>query len=144
MTNPISLSESFPERYMTEPNSGCWLWTWSVDGKGYGLIRHKGTLLKAHRVSWKLHKGEVPKGAHVLHKCDTPCCVNPGHLFLGTNQDNVDDKVRKGRQAHKNKTRCPQGHLYSGKNLYVRPSGYRSCRECSRIRLRRRYNERGY
>jgi hypothetical protein len=57
--------------------------------------RHTG----AHRVSWELSHGKVPVGLYVLHHCDTPCCVNPDHLFLGTDADNRADCVQKGRQA---------------------------------------------
>ena len=82
---------------MPEPNSGCWLWLAYTDRKGYGTIWFNGKTIKAHRLSWILHNGPVPDGLHVLHKCDIPCCTNPVHLFLGTNQDNVDDMVKKGR-----------------------------------------------
>lgn len=82
-----------------EPNSGCWLWIGGVNQAGYGVILYgsgeKNGL--AHRLSWRLHKGPISDGLHVLHRCDVPCCVNPDHLFLGTNKDNVDDKVSKGR-----------------------------------------------
>lgn len=81
----------------------CWIWigAGSTSKKGYGQIRlpgAKGRQTSAHRVSWILHRGEIPIGLDVLHKCDNPPCVNPDHLFLGTNQDNVNDKVSKGRQ----------------------------------------------
>ena len=75
------------------PESGCWLWFKGVNHAGYG-VTHKGL---AHRLSWTAFRGEIPGGMHVLHKCDTRCCVNPNHLFLGTNYDNVQDKIRKGR-----------------------------------------------
>lgn len=79
--------------------TSCWPWKKS---KSYGNMRIDGVLIKAHRVSWIIHNGPIPKGegAHgmcVLHKCDIPRCVNPAHLFLGTNADNVADKMAKGR-----------------------------------------------
>jgi hypothetical protein len=70
--------------------------------KGYGQIGAGGTggkMLKAHRVSWEIHKGQIPGGMNVLHNCDTPLCVNPKHLFLGTTADNNKDMVDKGRQV---------------------------------------------
>lgn len=82
-------------RSMPEPNSGCWLWLGSFNRWGYGTGLTNSEY--AHKRSWREHYGPVPKGLWVLHACDNPACVNPEHLFLGTQQDNVDDKVRKGR-----------------------------------------------
>ena len=79
----------------------CWEWIHSKDGGGYGCFVESGSpevkTEKAHRFSWRIHYGEIPKGLHVLHKCDKPSCVNPNHLFLGTNADNARDKMKKGR-----------------------------------------------
>jgi len=82
----------------------CWLWTGCVDhsGSGYGKINEGGAYgrqLGAHSVSWQLHRGEIPHGQFVLHTCDTPRCVNPSHLFLGTHSDNMADRSSKGRQS---------------------------------------------
>ncbi len=89
----------FEDSYIPEPNSGCWLWTRAIVRKGYGTVAGDGKLIHAHRWSWILHKGEIPHGMCVCHRCDTPACVNPDHLFLGTNQDNMDDREKKNRQA---------------------------------------------
>jgi len=80
----------------------CWLWTGAVDGGGYGKLM-TGTrgglrgLIAAHRYSWMYHRGEIPKGLHVLHHCDVRRCVNPNHLYLGTQKDNVRDAIVRGR-----------------------------------------------
>ena len=82
--------------------STCWLWTGKQDKDGYGVLSRraiKRTIVRAHRYSWKLERGEIPKGISVLHKCDTRNCVRPSHLFLGTQKDNVADMYRKGRGA---------------------------------------------
>jgi hypothetical protein len=79
--------------------TGCWLWTKGRDSDGYGRIQIRGRAQKAHRVMYEMTKGPIPAGLLVLHACDTPACVNPEHLRLGTNQDNIDDRNTRNRQA---------------------------------------------
>ena len=79
---------------------GCWGWKGFHNAAGYGVARFGGRGVKkilAHRLSWQLYRGEIPDGLHVLHHCDIPGCVNPNHLFLGTNLDNIKDRMKKGR-----------------------------------------------
>jgi len=75
----------------------CWIWMGSRSKKGYGVFNIKGKQKKAHRISYEFHKGEIPDGLFVCHRCDTPQCINPDHLFLGTNHDNMQDAMNKGR-----------------------------------------------
>lgn len=76
----------------------CWNWIGVKDKDGYGTLSIRGKGLKrAHRLSWEIHNGPIPDGMSVLHKCDNPSCVNPEHLFLGTQLDNMRDKTAKGR-----------------------------------------------
>jgi len=84
----------------------CWNWTAFKDKDGYGQLSIDGKMHRAHRVSYELYKNKIPEGLHVLHKCDNPPCVNPDHLELGTPQDNVDDKTKRGRQARGEKHGC--------------------------------------
>ena len=91
---PIERFESLIERV---PLAGCWLWTGAVNKNGYGKVKIERKHLTAHRWSWMIHKGSIPDGLHVLHRCDVPGCVNPEHLWLGTNKDNDADKRAKGR-----------------------------------------------
>lgn len=80
-----------------EKTDACWLWTGAKNKDGYGQLFVDGIAKSTHRISWEVHHGAIPDGLHVLHKCDNPPCVNPDHLFLGTNQDNVVDRESKGR-----------------------------------------------
>lgn len=84
--------------------TGCWLWLRGKHTFGYGLIgayKDGGarTSEGAHRASYRIFKGEIPAGMNVCHRCDTPACINPEHLFLGTAMDNVRDCIAKGRKA---------------------------------------------
>lgn len=76
----------------------CWEWQAALFKTGYGKFNLNGKTVKSHRLSWELANGEIPSGLFVLHRCDNRLCVNPSHLFLGTNQDNTDDMWSKGRQ----------------------------------------------
>jgi hypothetical protein len=80
--------------------SGCWFWTGSVNNNGYGKAAsgREGQWVLAHRKSWEYENGPIPEGKLVLHECDTPRCVRPSHLFLGTKLTNARDMVNKGRQ----------------------------------------------
>ena len=75
----------------------CWKWLAAKNNKGYGMFCLRGVNKLAHRLSYQFYKGEIPEGMFVCHSCDNPLCVNPQHLWLGTNQDNFNDMMKKGR-----------------------------------------------
>lgn len=98
-------AQRFERRVIREPHpKGCWLWRGSHNPRGYskmGWIRNgKRGWLYVHRVSYEIHIGQIPEGMQVLHRCDNTGCVNPEHLFHGTNMDNVLDKMKKRRCAN--------------------------------------------
>jgi len=88
----------FESKFIAEPTSGCWLWEGTYFSAGYALISVKHKNRRASRVSWEIHRGLIPEGTCVLHKCDNRACVNPNHLFLGSVLDNHKDMDAKGRR----------------------------------------------
>lgn len=99
---PVKLTEKTIRNFWkkVDQSGDCWIWTGGKNEKGYGHFNVRRKYCAAHRFSWILNKGAIPEGLHVLHDCpggDNPSCVNPDHLWLGTNLDNVLDKEEKGR-----------------------------------------------
>ena len=118
----------------------CWLWTAGTNGHGYGAF-HPGPgrrgMGKAHRISWTIANGPIPDGLGVLHRCDNPPCVNPAHLFLGTDQENHRDMDAKGRHGRYNarKTHCAHGHEFTPENTGRQRRG-RTCKACKYLNTR--------
>lgn len=106
-------------RVVEDPQSGCWLWQGCYVGRGYGGIWYDNQTLRVHRVSWIHHKGSIPQGICVLHKCDVRNCVNPNHLFLGTKADNIKDMCSKNRNAHLDGERNGSTHLTEAQVLAI-------------------------
>ena len=92
----MTLIKRFDAKFDQKADNDCWPWT-AATSKGYGQIGYKGKLIYAHRLAWVFKNGAIPKGKHILHKCDNTKCVNPHHLFLGTHSDNMKDMEKKGR-----------------------------------------------
>lgn len=96
---PAAIQAKIDARSIPVPECGCWIWLGGLGWGHYGKMTINQKSVGAHCASWLVYRGEIPANMQVLHKCDTPLCVNPDHLFLGTCLDNMRDKVGKARQA---------------------------------------------
>lgn len=141
---PVVMSGTDTARFLRSfrRGPGCWEWTATQhDSDGYGSSFCGGRRLLAHRVAWTLANGPIPDGLHVLHRCDNPRCVNPAHLFLGTQADNNRDLAQKGRHGRPNakRTGCRWGHPFTPENTWIDKQGGRHCIECKRRACRSHY-----
>ena len=93
-----TLSQTIEAYSIPEPNTGCWIWEGALRNGKYGCLNFQGTIIQAHRASWIAFRGPFSSPDQcVCHKCDVTLCVNPDHLFVGTQIDNVSDMITKGR-----------------------------------------------
>lgn len=130
--------------------NGCWVWQGQQqkskgqrpDQPGYGATAYRGRTVRIHRKTLELKLGkELPTDVLSCHTCDNKPCCNPDHLFPGTCKENVQDSISKGvQQFHPNHyTHCKRGHEFTPENTWVCSRGWRNCRECNRIRLRKEW-----
>ncbi len=125
----------------TDRSGTCWLWSKSLDRYGYGEIKISGRRHLAHRFTYELLVGPIPRGMVLDHLCRIRRCVNPDHLEPVTNRENL---LRGEGFAAKNtaKSHCPQGHPYDETNTIIRPCGSRRCRACHNASTNRRVRNR--
>jgi hypothetical protein len=112
------------ERFFKYVNktASCWLWTGGSSKYRYGGLKVNGRMMRINRVAWELFKGKIPPGKYVLHKCDNTKCVNPAHLWLGNQKENVLDMEAKGRARHPNGEDAGPSKLTAKKVMAIRKS----------------------
>lgn len=134
MTRALTELQKWERRYIPEPMSGCHLWLRYLNSAGYGQTRiggRAGRNILAHRLAWQMFRGPIPEGLGVLHSCDNPCCVNPDHLFVGDQADNMEDMSRKGRWGPPRN--LPTGAAHSRAMAKLSADDVRAIRADSRI-----------
>jgi hypothetical protein len=135
----MSLSLDRLLQSVRKDEAGCWIWQGQLGSCGYGRVYHDGKMRSAHRAAWTLVNGPIPQGLEIDHLCRVRNCINPSHLEAVTHAENCQRGTAGLNLAafQRAKTHCPQGHPYSGENLYLPPSGGRICRTCRQIAVRR-------
>lgn len=93
------IAQRFWEKVNKGAPNGCWEWLGCLTASGYGQIRIDDKMIRSHRYAWELENGPIPDGTVIMHTCDNPRCVNPSHLHLGTQVENIADRMTKSRQA---------------------------------------------
>jgi hypothetical protein len=134
----MSLLARFAQKVRIGPH--CHEWLGAKNAKGYGVInlgRRGAGVALAHRVAFELGAGEIPPGAVVMHRCDNPGCVNPRHLKLATQWENLQDMGRKGRQTQQRGITCGNGHPKTPENWIAIDESHGRCLICRRAAKRR-------
>lgn len=147
MTEDITYSNFLDKfiRLTRIDENGCLIWVGHTTRDGYPRVTYKGRSRFVHRLGWTMARGPIPTGMVLCHSCDNPSCVNIDHLRVGTQNDNVQDMVSKGRhyRIHKTLGVCRRGHAMTDENTYTKKCGYTYCRTCIKItkqKYKRKYS----
>lgn len=125
----------FESRYKID-GAGCWLWEGTLNPKGYGVFSIHGQTYRAHRISYTLHRGPIPKGFTLDHLCRVRNCVKPDDLEPVSNRENTL-RGNSPSAIHARQTHCIHGHKFTEENTRITPKGQRDCRECNRQKWHR-------
>jgi formylmethanofuran dehydrogenase subunit E len=123
-----TIQQRLYQRSTVDVETGCWNWTGTLSAGKYGSIYYEGRMQKAHRVMWRVRRGEILEGMDLDHLCRNTRCVNPAHLEPVTRSENLRRSPLMGRNSHK--THCKRGHEFTPDNTRTRPNGHRTCIAC--------------
>lgn len=141
MSNPTGRPRNTPEKVLANcrpgPN-GCIEWAGFLNAYGYGQVTYARKVTAVHRFVYEHLVGPIPKGLQIMHSCDNRKCMNIKHLSVGTQTENAQDAVRKGRYWGQRQTHCKHGHAFTKENIYRTTKGHRRCRACMRIHDKKR------
>ena len=128
-------------KFLEPGEGGCWLFTGARLPTGYGRVSFRGKARYAHRVFYELEHGPIPAGLVLDHLCRVRNCVNPSHLRACTDKENLQAPGSQSLSLiNKEKTHCPSGHRYDGKNTRIESTGGRKCRRCDLARHQEKYH----
>ena len=133
-----TILERLSDKISPEPNSGCWLWTGALSTRGYARIWHQGQMRQAHRIMYEMTRGSIPNPLVIDHLCRVRHCVNPDHMEVVTNRENLLRGVGITAKNYR-KTHCIRGHIFNYENTVILPSKptVRHCRKCKNLHWRR-------
>jgi hypothetical protein len=140
MGGAVACERWYPRIRLTE--GGCWRWTGCRDVAGYSRVNVNRSPRLLHRLMFESLCGPIREGLELDHVCRNRWCVNPEHLDPVTTQENLRRSFEATGHPNGRKTHCPKGHPYSEENTHLRPQGWRTCRECSRHRPKRKSRRR--
>ncbi len=128
----------------TFPKDDCMEWTGALYKSGYAQFWHEGKKQRGHRVVYRLKNGPIAEGLVIRHSCDNRKCINPKHLLIGTQKENMQDAKERRRFRNQKKTECKHGHAFSSQNTSYDKKGKRVCKTCARLYMRKRNGYNGF
>jgi hypothetical protein len=129
--------ERFWSKVVVGGPDDCWMWTANkTPAGGYGMFWLNGRSIGAHRMAYELEVGPIPEGLTIDHVCGVPGCVNPAHLAVATQRENILRSETNPAAVNSRKTHCLNGHPLSGENLHTLANGVRRCQTCYRERMK--------
>lgn len=130
-----SIEERFWKYVHKDEKDKCWNWIGAKMSRGYGHLVYKGKLIASHRYSFELHHGAISPGLFILHKCDNVACVNPNHLYAGTQKENIRDAITRGRLKMGTGDNCQISKIKENDRITIGKMIINGARVCDLIKI---------